>query len=88
MGKLKDIIHTNQEVFDKIANGTHPTETYSNDNLYCVDLGDPIVLGAEGSKTHINENNELIVDALNENEVQTMINNALNAIGVAEERSY
>lgn len=85
MGKLKDIIHTNQEVFNKIANGTHPTETYSDDNLYCVDLGDPVVLGADNSGTKINENNELVVDSTY---VQNMIDASLSAIGVAEERSY
>ena len=85
MGKLKDIIHTNQEVFNKIANGTHPTETYSNDNLYCVDLGDPVILGSNSSGTKINENNELVVDSTY---VQSMIDASLSAIGVAEERSY
>ena len=89
MSNLKDIVYCSEEQLKTMASGTPVGDhTYNETDLYITPLGDDIIVGPKGSKTHINENNQLAVDALNENEVKTMINNALNAIGVAEERSY
>ena len=64
MSNLKDIVYCSEEQLNMMASGTPVGDhTYDENDLYITPLGDDIIVGADGSGTKINENNELVVDS-------------------------
>ena len=64
MSNLKDIVYCSEEQLNIMASGTPVGDhTYDENDLYITPLGDDIIVGADGSGTKINENNELVVDS-------------------------
>jgi len=82
MADLNKIVRTTQEAFDKVAAGTHETHTYDDNNMYQVELADPLVVGSSGSGLSIDlETNELKTDIrqIQFNGVtQTPVNGSIN----------
>ena len=64
MSNLKDIVYCSEEQLNIMASGTPVGDhAYDENDLYITPLGDDIIVGAGGSGTKINENNELVVDS-------------------------
>lgn len=93
MPDLKDVVYCSEEQLETMASGTPVRgHEYDENDLYITPLGDDIVVGADGSGTKINENNELIVDqdaikSIVADDIQTAQSTAETAVSIAKGRA-
>lgn len=64
MSNLKDIVYCSEEQLATMVSGTPVGDhAYDENDLYITPLDEDIIVGADGSGTKVNENNELVVDS-------------------------